>query len=239
MTGQPYRSQRLHNDLGRLIASTQPGERLPSEPKLALQLGVSRATLREAMRTFEVQGFVQRRQGSGTYAVHPPGVLESGLEMLESIETIASRNGLQVSMGMSLVEKRASIPQESASLGLITGEPVISLARVILADERPVAFLVDVLPADILRSNDLNGNFNGSVLDLLLRRGDPPLATSRTDITAVNAPGSVARYLNIQRGGVLLYFIAMLYSSEGRVIDYSQSYFIPGYFRFHVNRKVG
>ena len=43
----------------------------------------------------------------------------------------------------------------------------------------------------------------------------------------------------VQRDDVLLHFVAYLYSKEGRVVDYSFSYFLPGYFRFHVVRKVG
>ena len=43
----------------------------------------------------------------------------------------------------------------------------------------------------------------------------------------------------LQRGDVLLRFISYLYASSGRVLDYSFSYFLPGYFRFHVVRRVG
>ncbi len=49
----------------------------------------------------------------------------------------------------------------------------------------------------------------------------------------------MARALQIQRDDVLLHFVAYLYSNDGRVVDYSFSYFLPGYFRFHVVRKVG
>ena len=44
--------------------------------------------------------------------------------------------------------------------------------------------------------------------------------------------------LSIQRGDVLLCFVADLYTAGRRVIDHSISYFVPGYFRFHVVRKV-
>jgi len=37
---------------------------------------------------------------------------------------------------------------------------------------------------------------------------------------------------------VLLKFVASLYSDSGAIVDYSNSYFLPGYFRFHVVRSV-
>jgi GntR family transcriptional regulator len=77
------------------------------------------------------------------------------------------------------------------------------------------------------------------VLDLLLRRGEPKLVQSRSDIRAIGATQEVARALQIQRNDVLLHFVASLYAKDGRVVDYSFSYFLPGYFHFHVVRKVG
>jgi GntR family transcriptional regulator len=98
---------------------------------------------------------------------------------------------------------------------------------------------VDTLPEGLLSPEDLQKGFTGSVLDLLLERGDPALGASRTEINAVTATSEIARLMGIQRGDVLLRFIAHLYSREGKVIDYSFSYFLPGVFRFHVVRKVG
>jgi len=98
MSDEPTIYQRLQNDLSQLIQNTPKNSKLPSEPKLAELLGVSRATLREAMRTFESQGLLRRRQGLGTFVVGPTQVIESGLEVLESIETQADKIGLEVIM---------------------------------------------------------------------------------------------------------------------------------------------
>lgn len=238
------RSQRLHETLGSLIAAAGPGERLPSEPRLARELGVSRATLREAMRTFETQGLIRRRQGSGTFVVHPAGVIETGLEVLESIETMAERIGLSVSMGELKVEHRPATPVEAEALNLPSGnagvqDAILHLSRVILAEKRPVAYLIDILPEDVLKPEDLPEEFSGSVLDLLLKQRGLPLMSSRCEITAVTASPETARALGIQRGDVLLRFVAYLYDAGGRVVDYSFSYFLPGTFRFHVVRRVG
>ena len=232
-------SQRLHSELGRLIASTPPGGRLPSEPALAEKLHVSRATLREAMRTFETQGLIRRKQGSGTYVSHPSAVIDTGLEVLESIERLAERIGLPVTLGDWKLDIRAAQAEEAQALNLSPGAPVIAVVRVILAEGRPVAYLIDILPEDILSPDELSTGFTGSVLDFLARRGSPELHSSRTEINAVTASSEIARSLGIQRGDVLLRLIAYLYAVDGRVIDYSYSYFLPGYFRFHVVRRVG
>ena len=231
-------SQIVHIKLKKIIANAKPGERLPSEPNLSKQLGVSRATLREAMRTFETQGMLRRRQGSGTYVTHPTNIIEGGLEVLESIERIAERIDLPASFGALEVKHRLANHDEYTIFEIDPHDEVISISRVINLDDRPVAYLIDTLPKDILTPDELINGFTGSILDLLLRRGDPTLSTSRTEINAVPASTKVARTLNIQRGDVLLSFTADLYTQNGRVINHSFSYFLPGYFRFHVLRRV-
>jgi GntR family transcriptional regulator len=159
--------------------------------------------------------------------------------VLESIETLAQRSGLAVAFGALNVERRPASREECDALGLQPDDPVISVTRAILADERSVAYLVDTLPLGLIDAEELNEGFRGSILDLLLRRGAPPLTASSTQINAVPASSAVARVLGIQRGDVLLCFTADLYSTDGRVVDHSMSYFLPGYFRFHVVRRVG
>ena len=230
--------QKLQIQLAEIIAATVPGERLVAEPELARQLGVSRATLREAMRTFEGQGLIRRRQGVGTFVVGHPQVIDSGLEVLQSIEALANKIELDVSMGDLRISKISASKEQADALQIESGSPLIRVSRVILADDRPVAYLVDILPEDFLSPVELQEGFTGSVLDFLLKRGRPPLATSMTEIKSVAATASIARALEIQRGDVLLMFEASLFSEQGAIVDYSSSYFLPGYFRFHVVRRV-
>lgn len=237
MSHFPFR--RLQSELAEMINSLPAESRLPSEPTLAKQMGVSRATLREAMRSFEGQGMIRRRQGVGTFVAAKVPVMDTGLEVLESIETIAQRSGLTVRMGELQVQHVAADERLAVVLNLEVGADLTRVARIISTDHRPIAYLVDTLPIDILEVDELESGFTGSVLDLLLRRGDPKLTQSRTEIKAIGASSEVARALQIQRDDVLLHFAAQLYSEEGRVVDYAISYFLPGYFRFHVVRRVG
>lgn len=236
-TAHPF--QRLQTVLANLIAETEPGARLPAEPDLAKRLGVSRATLREAMRAFEGQGIIRRRQGVGTFVVEQPPVFESGLEVLESIENLAKRNGLEVTMGDLHIRNIQANSLQAQALGVPEKQVLVEVKRIILEGGRPIAYLIDILPDDVLTPDDLDAGFTGSVLDLLLRKGSPRLLRSVAEIRAAAAPSEIARLLEIQRGDVLLEFDACLYSSDERIIDYSISYFLPGFFRFQVNRRVG
>ena len=232
-------SRSLHEQLSQLIAETESGHRLPSEPKLAAVFGVSRASLREAMRTFETKGLLQRKQGVGTFVIHPGNVFETGLENLLSLETIADQLDLAVSMGALEVFRRTVDLKSTETLELPEGLEILTVSRVILAEDRPVAFLEDNLPLDILSEEDVKQDFTGSVLDMLIRRDDIPLASSKCEISAIGAAPEIASALDIQRHDPLLVFSSLLFSTRGRIIDSSFSYFLPGYFHFHIVRHVG
>lgn len=229
--------QRLQNELAALISNTPPGQRLPAEPELAKQLGVSRATLREAMRAFEVQGLIHRRQGAGTFVLERTPVLEAGLEVLESLEKTARRFGLSIRVTHLEIEQTRPDEEARQALSLPQNAEVTCVRRVICLAEHPAAYLVDILPLDVLHPEDLPSSFSGSVLDFLLERGEK-LAVSKASISATLANSEIAHALQIQRGDVLLLFTSQLFRHDGRVIDYSLSAFIPGYFRFHILRRV-
>ncbi len=230
--------QRLQAELAALIARAPDGQRLPSEPELARQLGVSRATLREAMRTFETQGLIRRRQGAGTFVVGQMAVLDSGLEVLESLDTMARRMNLEVTVSDLQVERLYADQENANGLNIPLASLITRIRRVMRADNRPVSYLVDNLPESVLKPEELPESFNGSVLDFLLARGDA-LSKARANISAIGATADVAKALEIQRGDVLLHFNSQVYDDSGKVVTHSFTYFIPGYFNFHVVRRIG
>src|SRR5262245_33855266 len=151
---------------------------------------------------------------------------------------MARRMNLEVSVSDLRIEQMAADKSVADGLCVEEGTPVIFVRRVMRAEGRPVAYLVDSLPLDILNLDDLTNEFRGSVLDYLISNG-VNLQVSRAAISATNAVADVAKALEIQRDDVLLRFISQLYDGTGKVVDYSVSYFIPGYFHFHVNRRIG
>lgn len=63
------RQLREQIEAGRL----SPGEKLPAEPELAAQFGVSRTALREALKVLELSGYLEIRRGygGGTFVAKP------------------------------------------------------------------------------------------------------------------------------------------------------------------------
>ena len=236
MSNFPF--QRLQADLAEIIENTPAGQRMTAEPQLAKQLGVSRATLREAMRTFETQGLIRRRQGSGTYVVGKVPVIDAGLEVLESLDTMAHRMNLPFKVSNLHVDLFDADKVSADGLGVAEETRLTRIQRVMGVDDRPAAYLVDVLSESYLNPNELPDTFSGSILDFLLARGDK-LTTSRAAISATNATAEVAKALEIQRGDVLLQITSQVYLENGTVVDQTTSYFIPGYFNFHVVRRIG
>jgi len=63
-----------------------PGERLPAERELAVQLSVSRPSLRTAIQRLEKQGLVETRQGGGTFVMNflGPSLTDPLLQMFQT-----------------------------------------------------------------------------------------------------------------------------------------------------------
>src|SRR5436309_7846070 len=73
--GRALAYQQLADDLREQITSGQlrPGQRLPTEPELCLRTGVSRSTVREALRLLTSQHLIVTTRGvsGGSYVAKP------------------------------------------------------------------------------------------------------------------------------------------------------------------------
>ena len=87
---------------GILASEVSPGDRLPSERRLADMLGVGRSVVREALKSLTVLGLVEVRQGDGTYLRGPDSgflsrVIEWGLLLgaHEALDLVEARCHLE------------------------------------------------------------------------------------------------------------------------------------------------
>ncbi|XBS68007.1 FadR/GntR family transcriptional regulator [Acerihabitans sp. KWT182] len=73
------KSERLYQKIANVVISMvnkgvySPGQALPAERDLSKQLGVSRASLREALIVLELSGWIEIRSGNGVFVCETPG----------------------------------------------------------------------------------------------------------------------------------------------------------------------
>jgi GntR family transcriptional regulator len=245
-TVQPLRSNRLPLSsqaqvyLRTLIddGTYPPGGQLPSENELATQLGISRPTLREALRNLEQQGIIVRKHGVGTFVTRGgTGRLDSGLERLESIGQLAVHQGLQLSVDELEVGQDTADHKIADILQVAPGSLLTSVARVILVDGAPIAYLFDIAPAYLLAPTDVTDTFNGSILDLLRQKPTLHITQAVANIVAINADANLSRKLRVKPRQALLLLEETLHDDKGQVLEFSRNYFHPSFFRFRVVRR--
>ena len=121
-------AERLYNQIvaeGRL----SPGDKLPNEVDLSRELGVSRATLREAIRALAVQGVLEVQRGRGTFVSRQVAEIEDfGFGRLEEV-----RGQLR-----DLFELRAIFEPQAARLACVRATEQ-ELAEILAQGERVAA----------------------------------------------------------------------------------------------------
>ena len=204
VSGRTLLADRLRDELLEEISSSQlqPGTKLPSEGELAKRFNVSRATVREAVRGLVEAGYVTRRRGSGSYVTERrrmPHGLDATLSYLAMIETAGARAGMRI-----LDAAFEPCSADDAALQLKPGDTVLAVERVRTADDQPVIYSLDRIPARLLRTDLDLQHLDPSLFALLSSSGhaaDHATATLR----AVASTSQTAKVLGVRRGRPLLY----------------------------------
>ncbi len=213
------------------------GERLPSEPVLAHDLGISRSTLREALRVFEEEGIISRRPGVGTFILDHPPVIKSGLERLESLDSLARKAGLEAGTEELVFGAEKADDVLADKLQVAVGEDLVSVSRIKTTAERPIAYMYDLVREKVVSLEEMRQDFRGSVLDTFLSK-KLPVIYARSNITPARASRFLARKLRIPFKTPVLLLEETLYLKSGEIVSYSLNYFVREFFKFHVIRRL-
>jgi GntR family transcriptional regulator len=221
------------------------GDRLPPEQEVAMMLGISRGTLRSALRRLEERGEILRRQGSGTFVGRSavPAALGERLERLEPYSSLAERRGLTLSSQDLHIERRPVGREVGEALGLAPIALAPTFARTLMADEAPVAVMFDVvhpkvsLPDDdALRSALERGQM---VLDVLIGLGVPvTFARTRVMPSLLSPRERAGRLLGVRRTTAVLELEELIYAGRDERVAYSRDLFAPAGLDVTVTRSL-
>jgi GntR family transcriptional regulator len=212
------------------------GSRLPPEPQLAAELGVSRATLREALRSLEEDGFVSRTRGAGTYATHRPRA-RNNLDVNFGVTEAIRAAGMEPGTISAEVRSERATSDEAAALDLAPGDAVTVLERVRTADGRPVVYSRDVVAASLLGVEPLERLGGRSVYEVLDSSASVVVQHGIVVLEPRTADRELARRLGVKAGALLLYLRQVDYDGAGNPILLSDEYHRADAFEFSVVRR--
>lgn len=170
---------RLSVDLERLILEGElaPGDRLPPERELAEHLGVSRVSIREALRELENRGLIDRKPGRGTVVLAP-----------------GERSGLAAGLAHSVNGLNPEI-RDIMELRAILEPPIarITATRATRRDLAQLRELVEAMEADASQERyaELDRAFHQSIAQYA---HNPLLALINEQIAQQIAPSRSSRY---------------------------------------------
>lgn len=212
-----------------------PGNPLPSETELAASLDVSRATLREALRTLEDQRLIIRRHGRGTF-VSEVSIMKD-LQRNFGITAMIRAAGYRPGTANQTLERTSATREIVEKLGVRLDSPVIQLRRLRLADKRPVVLSTEILPGHIFSDQDIKllSNDHQSIYTLLRHKGIV-VDRGRAELTPVKATAVMAEALEVKRGSVLLCISQVDFDDKGRAVMYSIEQHVADWVRFTIER---
>jgi len=156
----------LLSDLRDRLDTGEFGEKFPTDEDLTSDYGVSRQTVREAVRRLQSEGYLIRERGRGSRITNP--VLEQPLRYIYSLAESAQQRGLS-STNTVLKARIAPAGERAEIMQLGASDPVVALERLRLIDGEPFSLESSWLPAEIagkLLEADLT---SGSIYEALKR----------------------------------------------------------------------
>lgn len=210
-------------------------EKFPSEFELSRTLGVSRATLREALRVLEEEKVIVRKHGVGTF-LKPQPLFSSGIEELSSVSSMIRKAGMEPGTIFMEVSEEPATKDDFERFVCQQDDSIVTIKRVRTANGEPVVYCVDQVNKRNLHT-DSTGLMKDSLFDALEKDGLIHITQAITHIEPVGYDEVASSILRCGVDVPLLVLLQEHYTETGEMVLLSKNYFRADKFSFHVVRK--
>jgi DNA-binding GntR family transcriptional regulator len=235
--GRPLLADVVRSELKRLILGGEfpVGSKLPNEDRLCDRFGVSRVTIREAVRGLIEDGLVVRRHGSGTYVTRRP-LIRNSLDVNYSYTEHFQASGFRP--GRKLVGLR-TVPaseDDATALAVAVGTPVREVRRVRTADGRPAIYSVDRIPTELLPTDVERADYAGSLYRVLTDAGHP-ISHAEAILRPAMADKELAAILDVSPGTPVQGLRQVDFDESGRPVMVSDEWHVTEIIELRVYRR--
>ncbi|MGR2740991.1 GntR family transcriptional regulator [Billgrantia sp. Q4P2] len=213
-----------------------PHERLPSENALMKSFGVSRITIRQALRDLHNEGLVFSAQGKGTFVSKPKAV--QNVQRLQGFGEAMAAQGYEATARLLSIQECKPGKAVAAALGLRSGDAVVEVKRVRYLNREPVSLESSYFPIDIGRRL-FGQDLSGDIFPMLENRFAIPLGAANIAIDSTLCDEETRQHLNLGMGEPVLRVERLTYDRAGRPVDFEYLCFRGDAFKyqFRVDRK--
>ncbi len=214
-----------------------PETKLPGEPDLAAELGVSRGSLRKAIGNLVSKGMLDQVHGKGTY-VKNTKLEHSWASRLVSTSEELNWRGIPFKTEVLAQEIcPPPEPQIGKILQLAPHEQVLHLLRKRSVNDEPVVVHQTFFSAEKFGGLlTIDFTTQTMVTDVLEQKCKLRLSKAEHTISAVSADQRAAEWLGINVGEPILYNEHILYDESGQIIEFSKAWFRGD--KIHLKREV-
>jgi GntR family transcriptional regulator len=218
--GRGSKQALVRDEILGMLDELQVGDALPSERRLASELGVSRPTLRAVIDELVREGLLLRRHGSGTYVAEPKIALP--LTMTSFSEDMA-RRGMRPSSQVVSFERQSAGAKLGQRLQISPVDEVWVITRLRLADDETMAIEWLHAPHGLLpdlRREDLATH---SFYELLRVRQGIVIASGTQTIEPTVTSPEEAELLSVPVHSPAFLFERTTQSEQGEVVEFVRS----------------
>jgi GntR family transcriptional regulator len=202
------------------LETMSPGEPLAPERELAVQLGVSRMTLRRALGELVAAGRAVRRQGAGVFATGPK--VAQSLAATSFSEEMR-RRGLQPGARTLDSQTVAAGARVGARLEVSPGEDVLRVERLRLADGAPMAIEILHVPTAVVPGLAGADLVDQSFYEVLAAKYDVRIAGGVQTIEPTVTDAEESDALQVPLHSPALLFERVSRDQDGRVVEFVRS----------------